>query len=90
MRLVSKKKKRKKMYLMTSKKCWLMEDRLVLLYQHLVDVYSEKLNSESSVTLGECDLGEMLEVKQEPQDDDFLESPYVHQSKPTDDKVLAS
>ena len=88
-RLVSKKKKRKKkMYLMTSKKCWLVEDCLVPLYQHLLDVYSEKLNGESNVTLGECDMGEMLEVKHEPQDDDFMESPYVQQSKPTDVQVL--
>ena len=58
------------------------------LYQHLVDVYSDNLNGESNVTLGNCDLGEMLEVKQEPQDDDFMKSPYAQESKPTMDQVL--
>ena len=92
-RLVGMKKKKKrtkkqKMYLMTLKKCWLVEDRLVPLYQHLMDVYSDKLNRESNVTLGECDLQEMLEVKQEPQDDDFMKSPYAQESKPTMDQVL--
>ena len=66
----------------------MVEDKLVPLYQHLVDVFSDKFNGESNVTLEECDIGETLEVKHEPQDDDFLEFPYVHLSKPTMNQVL--
>ena len=82
-----KKKRTKKLYLLTSKKCWLVEHTLVPLYQHLVDVYSDKFNGESNMTLENCDIGEMLEVKEEPQDY-FLESSYVQQSEPADVQVL--
>ena len=58
-RVQSKKKKRR--FLMTSNKCWLMADHLVPLYSHLVDRYSNQLLEDPFC----C---EIIRVKQEPED----------------------
>ena len=54
-KVFSKKKKMKKIrkFLLTSKKCWLIEQSLLPLYQHLVGGYSEKLRQESKVKVEE-------------------------------------
>ena len=62
-RIQSKKKKRR--FLMTSKKCWMMEDHLVPLYSHLVDCYSNQL-------LEDPFCGEIIQVKQETEVIDYL------------------
>ena len=48
-----KKTKGKKKFLLTSKKCWLIEQSLLPLYQHLVDGYSDKLRDEWKVKVKE-------------------------------------
>ena len=79
MRLVGKKKKEDE------------EDVFVDIKEMLVgvDVYSDKFNSVWNVTLEKSDLGETIEVKPQPQDDDFSEIPLLHPSKPTVFQVFA-
>ena len=67
-----KKKKMKKQFLLTSMKCWLIEEKLMPFYQYLVDDYSEKLREEWTVKVEETDV-DITQVKEEPQDDDFVE-----------------
>ena len=64
-RVQSKKKKRR--FLITSKNCWIIEDKLVPLYSHLVDCYSNQ-------RLEDPFCCEIIQVKQEPEDDFLLES----------------
>ena len=64
---MAKKKKKNRRYLMTSKKCWIIEDKLMPLYSHLIDRYTNQL-------LGDPFCCEDIKVKQEPQDDYPLES----------------
>ena len=64
-RIQSKKKKRR--FLMTSKKCWIIEDKLIPLYSHLLDHYSNQLLEDPFC----C---EIIEIKQEYQEDYLLES----------------
>ena len=60
-------------FLLTSKKCWLMEDNLIPFYQHLVDDYS-KLRKEWTVKVEETDLEATPQVKEEPQEDYLVDS----------------
>merc|ERR1712013_84094 len=63
-------KKLKKKFLLTSKKCWLIEQSLLPLYQHLVEGYSEKLRDEWKVKVEESDTeATTVQVKEEPEDD---------------------
>ena len=68
------KKKLKRMFLLTSKKCWLIEEKLIPLYQHLVDSYSVKLREEWNVKVEETDVEVVQQVKEEPQDDFLVDS----------------
>ena len=72
-RKVSSKRKKLKMFLLTSKKCWLMDEKLMPLYQHLVDGYSDKLREEWEVKVEESDIEAIQQVKQEPRDDFLAE-----------------
>ena len=65
-RIKSKKKKRR--FLMTLKKCWIIEDKLLPLYSHLIDCYSDQLLKDP---FG-C---ETIEVKPEPRDDSLESLP---------------
>ena len=68
----NRRKKLKKKFLLTSKKCWLIEQSLLPLYQHLVDGYSEKLKDEWKFKAEETDIeAATVQVKQE---DDLRES----------------
>ena len=79
-----KKKKSKKMFLLTSKRCWLIEEKLLPLYQHLVDSYSIKLRREEwTVKVEETDLKATPQVKEEPLDDYLLEHQPVHLNNST-------
>ena len=69
-----KKKKLKKKFLLPSKKCWLIEEKLLPLYQHLVDSYSVKLREEWNVKVEETDVEVVQQVKEEPQDDFLVDS----------------
>ena len=60
------------MFLLTSKRCWLIEEKLLPLYQHLVDEYSDKLREEWTVKVEETDV-DITQVKEEPQDDNLDE-----------------
>ena len=71
---IKKKKKLKKKFLLTSKKCWLIEEKLIPLYQHLVDSYSVKLREEWTVKVEETDVEVVQQVKEEPQDDYLVDS----------------
>ena len=64
---VQSKKKKKRRFLMTSKKSWVIEDRLVPLYSNLIDCYSNQLPEDPFC----C---EIIQVKQESQEDFLLES----------------
>ena len=66
------KKKKMMKFLLTSKKCWLMEDNLIPFYQHLVDDYS-KLREEWTVKVEETDIETIPQVKEEPEDDYLLD-----------------
>ena len=61
------KKRKKRRFLLTTKKCWIIEDKLLPLYSHLVDSYSNQL-------LEDPFFCETIQVKQESQDDHLLES----------------
>ena len=74
-----KKKKMKSKFLLTSKKCWFMEDNLIPFYQHLVDDYS-KLREEWTVKVEETDLEATPQVKEEPQDDYMVDSQHPQSS----------
>ena len=77
-------KKRKRRFLMTSKKCWIIEDKLLPLYSHLVNSYSNQL-------LEDPFCFEIIQVKQELEDDFLLESlPSVDQHDSTNhlDEVI--
>merc|ERR1712013_408346 len=69
-----KKKKSKRKFLLTSKKCWLIEEKLIPLYQHLVDNYSVKLREEWDVKVEETDVEVVQQVKEEPQEDYLVDS----------------
>ena len=58
-----------KKFLLTSKKCWLIEEKLIPFYQHLVDGYSDMLREESTVKVEETDVEVVQLVKEEPQED---------------------
>ena len=68
------KKKLKKKFLLTSKECWLLEEKLIPLYQHLLDGYSVKLREEWTVKVEEKDMKVAQIVKEEPQEDCFVDS----------------
>ena len=74
------KKKLKRMFLLTSKKCWLIEEKLIPLYQHLVDSYSVKLREEWNVKVEETDVEVVQQVKEEPQDDFLVDSQQLQSS----------
>ena len=73
-RIQMRKKKKMKKFLLTSKKCWVMEGKLIPLYQHLVGNYSVKLREEWDVKVEETDLEATPQVKEEPQDDYLVDS----------------
>ena len=65
-------KKKKKKFLLTSKKCWLLEEQFIPMYQHLVDSYSIQLREEWTVKVEET-VVDITQVKEEPQDDNLVE-----------------
>ena len=73
-----KSKKSKKKFLLTSKKCWLIDEKLLPMYQKLVDDYSVKLREEWNVKVEESDIETTSQVKDEPQDDYVVEPQSVH------------
>ena len=73
-KMCSKKRKTKKEFLLTSKKCWLLDEKLIPLYKHLVDSYSVKLREEWNVKFEETDVEVVQLVKEEPQYVFFLNS----------------
>ena len=78
-RVCSKKKISKKKFLLTSKKCWLLEEKLIPFHQHLVDGYSDKLREEWNVKVEETDVV-VQQVKEEPQDDNLVDSQQIQSS----------
>ena len=67
-----KKRKKSKKFLLTSKKCWVIEEKLIPLYQHLVDDFSIQLREDWTVKVEETDV-DIAQVKEEPQDDNLVE-----------------
>ena len=84
-----KKKKMKKQFLLTSKKCWLIEEKLIPFYQHLVDDYSDKLREEYTVKVEEMDV-DITQVKEEPRDDYLVEPRSVKVNSNTTNQVILS
>ena len=82
-RSMKSKKKSKKMFLLTSKECWLIDEKLLPLYQHLVDGYSVKLREEWNVKVQESDVETTPQVIEEPLGDFSVEPQPVHLNNPT-------
>ena len=78
----NKRKKLKKKFLLTSKNCWLIDEKLVPFYQHLVDGYSDKLREEWDIE------ATPLQVKEEPQDD-LLDPETLQQSCSNNDPEVS-
>ena len=78
-----KKKTLKKEFLLTSKKCWLIDEKLLPLYQHLVDSYSVKLREDCTARVEESDIDATAQVKEEPQDEYFMEPQSLQLNSPT-------
>ena len=76
-------KKMKEMFLLTLEKCWLLDEKLLPFYQHLVDDYSDKLREEYTVEVEETDVEVVQQVKEEPQDDYLVEPQQVHLNNST-------
>ena len=72
----------KKKFLLTSKKCWVIEEKLLPFYQHLVDNYSDKLREEW-IKIEETDIETIPQVKEEPKDDYLVEPQQVHLNNST-------
>ena len=79
---MKKMKKSKKKFLLTSKKCWLIEEKLLPLYQHLVDDYSVKLREEW-IEVEETDIETTPQEKEEPEDNFLVEPQSVHLNNST-------
>ena len=82
------KKKRKKKFLLTSRKCWLIDEKLIPLYQHLVDGYSGQLREEWTVKCEESNFETTQHVKEEPLDDYFVEHSNQVQNSTNQFKVI--
>ena len=78
-----KKKKLKKKFLLTAKKCWLIDEKLIPMCQHLVDSYSVLLREELTLRVEETDLKTTRQVKEEPQDDYLVDSQQLQLSSRT-------
>ena len=82
----SKKKKRKKKikFLLTSKKCWLLEEKFIPMYQHLVDGYFVNLREHWNVKVEETDVKVVQIVKEELPDDYLVDSQQLQLSSRMD------
>jgi len=69
-------------FLLTSKKCWLIDEKLLPFYQHLVDDYSDKLRKEW-IKVEETDVETTTQVKEESLDDDLMEPQSLHLNNST-------
>ena len=78
----SKKMKKSEKFLLTSKKCWLIDEKLLPLYQHLVDDYSVKLREEW-IKVEETDIETTPQEKEEPEDNFLVEHQPVHLNNST-------
>ena len=58
----------KKKYLLSSKKCWLIEEKLLPVYSHLVQSYSHQLRDTWTVKVEESQFGS-VQIKEEPTDE---------------------
>ena len=77
----SKKKKSEKLFLLTSKECWLIDEKLLPFYQHLVDDYSDKLREEWTVKVEDTDVEVVQQVKEEPQEYYLVDSQQLQLSR---------
>lgn len=58
----------KKEYLLSSKKCWLIEDKLLPVFSRLVESYSDELKDTWAVQVEESQFGS-VQIKEEPADE---------------------
>ena len=66
----------KKKFLLFSKKCWLIEDKLLPVYSHLVDTYSDQLKDTWAVKLEESQFVS-VQIKEEPTDEIHYDTPMI-------------
>ena len=66
----------KKKYLLSSKKCWLIEDVLLPVYSHLVESYSDQLKDTWEVKVEESQFGS-VQIKEEPSDEINYDAPMI-------------
>ena len=74
--------------MLPSKKHWLTGQELSPLNQHVVDSHADKSREEWTVEVEESNIGATPQVKQEPQDDYFLERRDDSYFEPPDDNFL--
>jgi len=67
-RTKNKRRLSKREYLLSSKKCFLIEDKLLPLYSHLVESYSDQLKDTWAVKVEESQFGS-VQIKEEPADE---------------------
>ena len=82
------KKTKKKKFLLASKKCWVIDEKLLPFYQHLVDDYSVKLREEWTVKVEETDIEATPQVKEEPLDDYLVYHPTNEVQNSTNHEVI--
>ena len=67
----------KKKFLLSSKKFWLIEDKLLPVYSHLVESYSDQLKDTWEVKVEESQFGS-VQIKEEPTDEINYVAPMIH------------
>ena len=66
----------KKKFLLSSKTSWLIEDKLLPLYSHLVESYSDQLKDTWAVKVEESQFGS-VPIKEEPTDEINYDAPTI-------------
>ena len=66
----------KKKYLLSSKKCWLVEEKLLPVYSYLLDTYYDQLNDTWTVKVEESQFGR-VQIKEEPTDEINYDAPMI-------------
>ena len=66
----------KKKFLLSSKKYWLIEDKLLPVFSHLVESYSDQLKDTWAVKVEESQFGS-LQIKEEPTDEIDYDAPMI-------------
>ena len=75
-RTKNKRRLSKKEYLLSFKKCWLIEEKLLPSYSYLVESYSDQLKDTWTVKVEESQFGS-VQIKEEPTDEINCDAPMI-------------